>query len=182
MLLTSSKKVLQKAMSHLANKSTAFYLSCPSGLLIQLQVLLGQSCIFTLYLLQLDLLSETAGVTTPVSSDWPSHLVLQHGSIAPVYWWFRMLTGCCLCNGRYQYTALLRQISASVADDLLSSFSHLCSLKTENEKAISLNTIFTHNSSTFTMGSRSQFSLQSSLKEEKTFRKIKKSLQCKLEF
>lgn len=162
-------------MSHLTNKNTAFYLSCPSGLLIQLQVLLGQSCIFTLYLLQLDLLSETVGVTTSESSDWPSHLVLQHDSTAPLDWWFRMLTGCCLCNGRHQCTALLRQVSASVADDLLSSFSHLCCLKTQNEKPISLNSIFTHNSSTFTICSRLQPSLQISLKEEKLFRKIKES-------
>lgn len=43
-----------------------FYLSCPPRLLVQLQVLFGQSCIFILHLLQLDLLSRKSRNYTKV--------------------------------------------------------------------------------------------------------------------
>lgn len=48
-------RVLQKPLLPTRQRH-CFYLSCPPSLLIQLQVLFGQSCIFTLHLLQLDLL------------------------------------------------------------------------------------------------------------------------------
>lgn len=50
-------RILQKPVLPTTQRH-CFYLSCPSSLLIQLQVLFGQSCIFTLHLLQLDLLSR----------------------------------------------------------------------------------------------------------------------------
>lgn len=62
-----------------ANAPSALYLSCPSSLLIQLQVLFGQSCIFTLYLLQLDLLSRKSRCyyTTALRVTPPNHFAEQ---------------------------------------------------------------------------------------------------------
>lgn len=67
--------VLQKPMLPTSRRH-CFYLSCPPSLLIQLQVLFSQSCIFTLHLLQLDLLSRKSRNYTkalcPIPPDCPA--------------------------------------------------------------------------------------------------------------
>lgn len=139
MTLSSSQKVLRKVMLHLTNKNTAFYLSCPSSLLIQLQVLFSQSCIFTLYLLQLDLLSRNSRcyhskvlrLTPPPFSAWlhcSCWLMVQDAGRILLEQW--KVTVCSTAQAD----------TSPISDGLVSCFSYLYSLKPQNKKDISLST------------------------------------------
>lgn len=123
-----------------SDKDTAFYLSCPFSLLVQLQVLFGQSCIFTLHLLQLDLLSRKSRhyytkahrLTPPNFSADQLHcfswlMVQDADGMLPEKW---KATACSTTEAD----------TSPVPDNLLSFLSHLCSVQAQNEKDISLST------------------------------------------
>ena len=125
-------------MLHLTKKDTAFYLSCPSSLLVQLQVLFSQSCIFTLYLLQLDLLSRKSGhyYTKALRLTPPNYSAEQLRCSC----WLMVQDADGMLLERWKATvcSTAQADTSPVPDDLLSFFSHLRSLKAQNEKDISL--------------------------------------------